>query len=152
MSSLMRWDPFQGLAQMQRDMYRLFSNLLGRPIAREEREEEDGIRIPSVDVIETEQEVVVRAELPGITKDQIRLEVMPERLSLAAEMKQEKEPSEGTVHCRERVWGRFERSITLPAEVVTDQVKASLENGLLEVHLPKTDRAKAATPRKVTVE
>jgi len=132
-------------------MDRLFSELFGHP-ARWEREEQDGVRIPSVDLIETEQEVIVKAELPGISKDQVLLEVMPERLSLVAEMKQDKEDSEKTVHRRERGCGRFERSITLPAEVVTDQVKASLENGLLEVHLPKTDRAKAATPRKVTVE
>jgi HSP20 family protein len=132
-------------------MDRLFSDLVGQPLVRWEREAEDGIRIPSIDLVETEQEVVVKAELPGIDKDKIQLEVMPERLSLSAEMRQEKEHSEGTLHRQERIWGRFERSIPLPAEVITDQVNASFENGLLEVHLPKSERAKAATPKKVTI-
>jgi HSP20 family protein len=137
---------------MQRDTDRSFSDPFGQPMARWQREEEGGIRIPSIDLIETEQEVVVKVELPGIDKDQMRLEVTPERLSLSAETKQEKEHGEGTLHHRERIWGRFERTIPLPAEVSTDQVNASLENGLLEVHLPKSERAKAATPKKVTVK
>jgi len=148
----MRWDPFRGLVRMQRDMDRLFNELFGQPMVRWEREEEEGIRIPSVDVIETEHEVVVKAELPGIDKDKIQVEVMPEQLNLSAEMREEREHKEGTLHRRERVWGRFERSIPLPCEVIGDQVKASYRDGLLEVHLPKSERAKAATPRKVSIE
>lgn len=152
MSSLMRWDPFEGLVQLQRDMDRLFNSLFGRSMAQRESEEEDGVRIPPIDLAETEQEVIVKAELPGVAKDQVELEVMPERLWVSAEIKREDERGKATVHCQERAGGRFERSISLPAEVITDQVKASLENGILEVHLPKTDRARAATPKKVTVE
>jgi HSP20 family protein len=133
-------------------MDRLFSDLFGQPLVRWEREAEEGIRIPSVDLIETEQEVILRAELPGIDKDRIQLEVMPEQVNLSAEMQAEREGKEGTLHCCERVWGRFERSIPLPVEVLTDQVKASFKDGLLEVRLPKSERAKTATPRKVNIE
>lgn len=152
MSSIMRWDPLRGLVRMQRDMDRMFSDLFGQPLVRWEREEGEGIRIPSVDLVETEQEVILTAELPGIDKDRIQLEVMPEQLTLSAEMREEREHKEGTLHRCERVWGRFERSIPLPVEVLTDQVKASFKDGILEVHLPKSERAKAATPRKVSIE
>jgi len=152
MSSIMRWDPFRGLVRMQRDMDRLFSQLFGQPLVRWEREEEEGIRIPTIDLVETEQELVVKAEMPGIDKDKIEVEVLPELLNISAEMHEEREEKDVTHHRCERVWGRFERSIPLPAEVVTDQTKATYRDGLLEIHLPKTERARAQTPRKVKIE
>ena len=152
MSSITRWDPFRGLVRMQRDMDRLFSELFGQPLVRWEREEEEGVRIPSIDLVETEQEVIVRAELPGIDKDKIEVEVMPEQLSLSAEMREERGHEEGTLHRCERAWGRFQRCIPLPCEVISDQVKATYKDGLLEVRLPKSERARAATPRKVSIE
>ena len=152
MSSIMRWDPFRGLVRMQRDMDRLFSELFGQPLVRWEREEEEGIRIPTIDLVETEQELVVKAEMPGIDKDKIEVEVLPELLNISAEMHEEREEKDVTHHRCERVWGRFERSIPLPAEVVTDQTKATYRDGLLEIHLPKTERARAQTPRKVKIE
>jgi HSP20 family protein len=133
-------------------MDRLFSQLFGQPLVRWEREEEEGIRIPTIDLVETEQELVVKAEMPGIDKDKIEVEVLPELLNISAEMHEEREEKDVTHHRCERVWGRFERSIPLPAEVVTDQTKATYRDGLLEIHLPKTERARAQTPRKVKIE
>lgn len=150
MSSLMRWDPFRGLVRAQRDVERMFDDFFGRPLRRLEVEE--GVRLPAVDVSETDDEVVVKAELPGLSRDNLEVEVMPESLSLSGTMSQESEEKEGTYHRRERVWGRFERVIPLPAEVVSDQAKATLKDGLLEVRLPKTATAKAATPKKVNIE
>ena len=150
MSSLMRWDPFRGLVRAQRDVERMFDDFFGRPLRRLEVEE--GVRLPAVDVSETDEEVVVKAELPGLTRDNLEVEVMPETLSLSGTMSQESEEKEGTYHRRERVWGRFERVIPLPAEVVSDQAKATLKDGLLEVRLPKTATAKTATPRKINIE
>ena len=150
MSSLMRWDPFRGLVRAQRDVERRFDDFFGRPLRRLEVEE--GVRLPAVDVSETDEEVVVKAELPGLTRDNLEVEVMPETLSLSGTMSQESEEKEGTYHRRERVWGRFERVIPLPAEVVSDQAKATLKDGLLEVRLPKTATAKAAMPRKINIE
>ena len=152
MSNIVRWDPFRGVVRMQREMDHLFSDLFGRPLVRWEPEETEGIRIPSIDLVETEQEVVLKAEMPGIDKDKIEVEVMPEYLTLSAEMREEKEEKDATHHRRERVWGRFERSIPLPVEVVTDQAKATYREGLLEIHLPKTERAKSQTPRKIVIE
>lgn len=151
MSSLMRWDPFRGLARMHRDMDRIFDDLLGRRMARWEGAEE-GVRIIPVDVSETEQEVIVKAELPGIEKDKIDIEVMPDSLTISAEMETAQEEKGETHHYRERMWGRCERSLALPVEVVSDRTKASFRDGLLEIHLQKREEAKAPAARKVKIE
>jgi len=150
MSSLQRWDPFRGLVRAQRDLDRLFDSFFGRPLVR--WEEEEGVRIPAMDVTETDSEVVVTTELPGVDRKDIDVEVLPESLSLKAEMSRETERKDETYHRRERVWGRFERTIPLPAEVVSDQVNAVFKDGVLEIRLPKTEQAKASTPRKVKID
>ena len=151
MSSLMRWDPFRNLLRLDRELDRVFDRLFGRPALRWDTEE-PGVRIPSVDLSETESEMVVRAELPGIDKDKIQIEVTPDSVSISGEMSEEREEKGETHHRRERVWGRFERTVPLPVEVVSDQTKATYRDGLLEVHLPKSERAKAATPKRVVIE
>jgi HSP20 family protein len=148
MSALKRWEPFRGLLSMQSDLDRMFEEFFGRPTLAPT----DGVRIPLVDVSETADAVIVKAEVPGVDKKDLEVEVMPESLSLRAEVSTEKEEKDKTYHRRERVWQRFERIIPLPAEVVTDQVKATMKDGVLEVRMPKTERSKATTPRKISVE
>lgn len=147
MSSLRRWEPFRSLVNMQTDLDRVFDDFFGRPLARTE-----GVRAPTVDVSETDEEVLVKAEMPGVDKKDIEVEVMPESLSLTAQMTTEKEEKEQTYHRRERVWRSYARVIPLPAEVVTDQVKATMKDGVLEVRLPKSAKSKAGAAQKVSVE
>lgn len=151
MSALMRVDPFRGLRRLEREMDRLFGSFFEEPLVHLRRDE-DAIRIPSVDMRETESELILTAEMPGVSKDQLEVEVNPKSLRLTGEAREEREEKEATYHRCERVYGRFERTIPLPTEVVTDKVKATLKDGVLEVHLPKTEHAKAETPRKVTIE
>jgi HSP20 family protein len=150
MSYLMRRDPFRGLVRLQDEMDRLFQTFFGQQGAEGERLV--GVRVPAVDVAETEADVVVKAELPGVTKDDLELEVLPEVLTLKATTSETKEEEGAAYHRRERTWARFERTVPLPAEVRTDAVKAKLQDGVLEVRLPKSDRAKAAAPRRIEVE
>ena len=147
MSYLMRLDPFRGLTRMPREMDRLMRSFL-TPM---EPELEEGVRVPSVDMAETEQEIVVKAEMPGISKDQLDIQVLPDMLSLSADLSAEKEEEGRHYRCRERVWGRFQRDIPLPVEVNPEEVRATLEQGVLEVRMPKSERAKAPTPKKVTI-
>ncbi len=147
MPALRRWEPFRSLMSMQTDLDRVFDEFFGRPWARQE-----GVRAPTVDVSETPEEVLVKAEMPGVDRKDLEVEVLPESLALRAEMSQEKEEKEQSYHRRERVWRRYERVIPLPAEVVTAQVKAAMKDGVLEVRMPKTERSRAATPRKVAVD
>ncbi len=148
MSALRRWEPFRGLLSLQSDLDRMFEEFFGRPALATT----EGVRAPTVDVSETADAVIVKAEMPGVDKKDIEVEVMPESISLKAEVIKEKEEREETYHRRERVWQRFERIIPLPAEVITDQAKATMKDGVLEVRLTKTERGKAKTPRKVSVE
>ena len=145
MLSLQRWDPLRDFLCVQRDLGRLF----GTPLAHREGQ---GIHVPPLDVSETETEIVVTAELPGVDKEDIEIEVLPDSLSLKAVTSRESEDKDQTYHRRERVWRRVQRTIPLPAEVVPDQVKASLKEGLLAVRLPKSEQAKAEMPEKVRIE
>jgi HSP20 family protein len=147
MSSLRRWEPFRSLMDVQTGLDRVFEEFFGPSLARQE-----AVRAPTIDVSETADEVVVRAEVPGVDKEGLEVEALPESLSIRAEMSEEKEEKEQTYHRRERLWRRYERLIALPAEVVADRVKATMKDGVLEVRMPKTERSKAPTPKKITVE
>jgi HSP20 family protein len=87
-----------------------------------------------------------------VDRKDIDVEVLPESLSVRAEMSRGSEEKEKTYHRRERVWGCFERTVSLPAEAVTDQVKAVFKDGVLEIRLPKTEQTKASTPKKVKID
>ncbi len=115
-----------GCRGCRRDMDRFLRGFFGQgPVETEELER---VRVPSVDISETEQEVLVKAELPGISKEDLDLEVRPEELLVVGQIRHEREEGgpEQTYHRRERVWQRFERRIPLPVEVKTEEVKAKL--------------------------
>jgi HSP20 family protein len=94
---------------------------------------------PSVDMRETENEVVVKADVPGVEPEDLEVYCTDNALILRGEMRREEQRDEGGVHRAERHYGRFERVLPLPAEVNRDQIQASFRNGVLEVHLPKTE-------------
>ncbi|NIR02804.1 MAG: Hsp20 family protein [Gemmatimonadales bacterium] len=96
--------------------------------------------------------MIVTAEVPGVDREGLEVEVTPESLSIKAEATSESEDRDATIHRRERVWRRYERTIPLPAEVVSDKAEAHLKEGVLEVRIPKTERTKAETPTRVKVE
>lgn len=151
MSALMRIDPFRGLRRLEREMDRWFGGFFEEPLAHLHGHQ-DLIRIPTLDLRETEEELILTAEMPGVSKENIEVEVTPETLRLTGQVREERGEKEVICHRCERVYGRFERMIPLPTEVMADKVKATLEDGVLEIHLPKTEHAKAETPRKITVE
>lgn len=103
-----------------------------------------------MDVSETAEEVIVKMELPGVDKKEV--EVLPDSISLKAEVSEEREEKERTYHRRERVWRHYERLLPLPAEVVTDKVKATMRDGVLEVRMTKTEPSKEMAPKKVAIE
>jgi HSP20 family protein len=112
----------------------------------------EGLRVPSVDIEETDGSVVVRAELPGVKKDDLDIEITPEALMLKAEMRDEKEQKERRFYRRERSWGMFQRTVPLPVEVKAKEAKASFKDGLLEVTLPKLEAEKKPETVKVKPE
>lgn len=134
------WRPFGEVSSLRREMDRLWENFFGeRSLPRMwERE-----WAPSLDVSETKDNFVVKAEVPGIDAKDIDISLTGDVLSIKGEKKQEREEKEEDHHLVERSYGSFSRSIRLPAEVEPGKIKASHKNGILKVTLPKSERVKA---------
>lgn len=100
------------------------------------------LKTPSLDVFEEKDEIVVKADLPGMNKDEIEVTVMENVVTIKGEKKKEEEVKEKDYYRRERSYGSFVRSVELPSEVKSDQIKANFKDGVLEVRMPKTEEAK----------
>jgi HSP20 family protein len=147
--AIVRWlDPFRDLSAIQERMNQIFEDALARSRGREEGLR-TGMWTPAVDIYENSDFVVVKAELPGVEKNRISVEVKDGILSLRGERKFEKEVKEESYHRIERSYGSFQRSFSLPVSVDQDQVTARFENGVLEVKLPKKEKAK---PKQIQVD
>ncbi|MBI2876004.1 MAG: Hsp20/alpha crystallin family protein, partial [Candidatus Tectomicrobia bacterium] len=133
--ALVRWDPFRELATLQERMSRLFEEG-GFPL-RGTAERAVRTWAPPVDIYETDKEVILKAELPGIDPQDFSVEVRDNTLILKGERKLEKEVKEENYHQIERYYGTFQRSFMLPSSVQQDQVKARYRDGILEITLPK---------------
>jgi HSP20 family protein len=104
---------------------------------------------PAVDVLDRKEEVVLRADLPGMTEKDVEITLQDGTLTIRGERKEEKEEKEENYYCCERSYGSFFRSLTVPAGINADNINATFKNGVLEVHLPKT---KESTGRKIDVK
>jgi len=146
--ALIRWDPFREIASLQERMNRLFSDVrLRTPFGEEEITQ--GAWIPAVDIYETNDAIVLQAELPGIPREDIFIEVKDNTLTLKGEKKFEREVKEENYHRVERSYGSFQRAFTLPGTVEQDKVKAKFKDGILEITLPKVEQAR---PKQIRVE
>jgi HSP20 family protein len=146
MAATRRYDPFRELASLQERMNRIFDDTL----SGSSRREEDALAAtwtPPVDILERKDRIVLTAELPGFTEDQIRLHFEDGVLTLDGERRFEKEVDEARYHCVERSYGRFARSFRLPANVDEEAISATFQNGLLVVELPKRTEARAKSIR-----
>jgi len=143
-----RWDPFGELSALQERMNRLFEDLF--PVTRREKEELNaGTFYPAIDIYEEDKEIILKAELPGIKKKDVHVEINDGVLTLRGERKFENEDKRDNYHRIERGYGSFHRSFTLPTAVDRDKIKAHYKDGLLEVTLPKAEEAK---PKSIPVE
>jgi HSP20 family protein len=146
--SLIKWDPFRDLLSLQERMNKLFEESLFRS-GKDQEDLTVGRWSPSVDVMENEQEIVIKAELPGIELKDVEVLIKDNLLTLRGERKFEKEEEKEDYHRIERAYGAFQRVFTLPASVEQDKVKAKMKDGILEIRLPK---AKKELPKKVEIE
>jgi HSP20 family protein len=146
--ALIRWtDPFRDIEVLQDRMNRLFGGFLDGGHPREEVRG-TGIWMPNVDIYETKDAICVRAELPGVDKDAVNVEVKEGVLTLRGERKFEKEVKEENYHRIEQSYGTFHRSFRLPSSVEEGKVSARLKEGVLEVDLPKKEQAK---PKQIEI-
>lgn len=139
-----RWDPFKDLEDMERRL----STWFGRPLRRREGEKEALTAVewsPLVDIEESEKEYLVKAELPEVKKEDVKLSVQDDVLTISGERQAEKEEKGKKYHRVERCYGSFLRSFTLPEDADGTKVSAEYKDGVLHVHLPKTEKAKPKT-------
>jgi HSP20 family protein len=132
--------PFKDFERMRREMDRLWDSFFDGGLRG--RMERAGEWLPSLDVSETKNELVVKAEVPGMDPKDIDISLSDGMLTIKGEKKQEKEEKEADYHLVERSYGSFTRSVQLPREVQGEKINASYKNGILKITLPKSEEAK----------
>jgi HSP20 family protein len=145
--ALARWTPQRDLLSVRDEMNRVLNEVFGRS-ANDESAWFSGAWTPPVDIYETDDALVMKAELPGFSKDDINIELKESTLVIRGERKREDEVKEGNYHRMERVYGAFQRSFLLPTTVDQNKVNASYKDGILELRLGKVQ---AAQPKRIAV-
>jgi HSP20 family protein len=142
--TLVRWSPRRELLGSHSEIDRVFDAFFGSPIV-------DGRSrrwVPAVDLVEGEDELVLRADLPGLERDDVEVEISEGVLTVSGERKAEHEEKSDGFHRVERAYGSFSRSVRLPKGVDADAVSADFDKGVLEVHIPKPEERK---PHRVQI-
>lgn len=143
MATLVRMDPAREIDSLQSEFNRLFDGFFGVPAQARSRR-----WLPALDVSEDADSIVVRADLPGVAEDDVKIEIEDRVLTIAGERQSKADHSEGTLHRIERSFGSFSRSLTLPDGVDADGVTAEFDRGVLEVRVPKPEARK---PRRIEI-
>ena len=151
MNALTRWNPFREMEDAQRRMSSLFD---WSPFRRGNLTAEDeNITVPEwaplVDIAEDDKEYLIKVELPEVQKDDVKVTVESGTLTISGERKAEKEEKGRKFHRVERYYGRFERSFSIPDGATADDVKAEFKDGVLRVHLAKSEKAR---PKQIEVK
>ncbi|MBN2223288.1 MAG: Hsp20/alpha crystallin family protein [Deltaproteobacteria bacterium] len=146
--ALIRWDPFHDLLTLQDRMDRLFQDSMTRNRGYEQSLA-PGFWSPPVDIYETDKAVILKAELAGLNKNDVTIEIKDSNLVLRGERKFEKDIKEENYHRIERSYGSFSRTFSLPQTVDSSKVTATFKDGLLEIMIPKV---KDARPKQIEIK
>ncbi len=151
--ALEKWHPLRELETMRREMDRIWEDLFPvtrrtetpwrRPVA------EKGVAYPAIDIIDRADEVLVKAEMPGVAKDNIDISMQENTLTIKGEIKEETGAKEENYSYSERNYTSYMRSINIPFKITAEKITATLKDGILSIHLPK---ATEVLPKKITVE
>jgi HSP20 family protein len=138
------WEPFRDLVRLEDDFGKLFNVMFNRlPMDKE------GMWVPVIDIAESNGNIEVKAEIPGVEKENLKVAVNENMLTISGERKQESETKDKRFHRIERYYGSFSRTIALPDGVNAEKVKASYKDGVLHIVLPKPESVK---PKEIKVE
>jgi HSP20 family protein len=143
MATLVRWDPFREITTLQNEMSRLMGSMAGNGGSGQ-----TGTWLPSLDVWETENEVVYAFDLPGIAEDKISIELENGTLTVSGERDRTQEVEEERLYRYERRFGSFARTISLPQGVTEESIKANYKDGVLELRVAKPEQPK---PRRIQI-
>ena len=145
--TIVKWDPFRNVAALQDRINRIFDESFSRTA-----DVDDDISMsawkPSVDIYETDKAIILKAELPGIKKEDVSVEIKDNVLTLRGERVEDKEIKEGSYFRKERCFGTFSRAFNLQHRVQPDKIKAKFKDGILEIEIPKPEEEK---PKQITV-
>jgi HSP20 family protein len=144
--AIVRWDPSRELTSLQGEMNRLFNTFFDTPTGGNGGSYRRWV--PAMDLVETEDTYVLRADLPGVSEDDVSIEVENNVLTVSGERKTEHEAKDEGYYRVERAFGAFSRSLTLPDGVDAEAVAASFDKGVLEVRIPKPEQTK---PKRVSI-
>jgi HSP20 family protein len=139
MSDLIRWEPYREMMSLRDLMDRLFEEPFSRAVTS------GMLAGPAIDLYQAEDEVIVKASLPGVKPDQINISITGDVLTIRGSVQEEKTTKESMYHLRERRYGSFSRTIPLPTVVVADKSKAEFADGVLTLTLPKAEELKPKT-------
>jgi HSP20 family protein len=147
--ALVRWEPTRELTSLQTEMNRLFNTFFDTPTTTGGNGGGAVRRwVPSMDLVETDEHFVLRADLPGLTEADVAIELEDNVLTVAGERKAEHEDKKEGFYRMERSFGQFRRSLTLPEGVDAEKIAATFDKGVLEVRIPKPEERK---PRRVAI-
>jgi HSP20 family protein len=144
--ALVRWEPFRELAALQNEMGRWMSQVAG--VGGLAGNGQSSTWMPAVDIWETDKELVLSFDLPGIPEDKIAVELEDNILTVTGERERTQEHSNDRFYRFERRYGSFSRSVTLPTGVSEDSIQADYKDGVLEVRVPKPDEQK---PKRIQI-
>ena len=144
---LVRWNPIRNMFSLRREMNHMLNDFFYPT-----RKDDQGLSVwnwtPVVDIFDNDDTIVIKAELPGVDKEDIVVDVDGRYLTLKGERSSESEVKEESYHRRESAYGKFERVFTLPAEVDPDKIVADYKDGILKISVPKPEEKK---PKQITV-
>src|SRR5271157_2643444 len=149
--SIVKWGQLKELEEMRRDMDRLFEEFFPGPRRRRTwgDKAETGPIVPNIELYNRTNEIVFRADLPGVKKEDIELSITKDSLTLKGEIKKDEEVKAEAYYVSEISYGSFARSVALPVEVDSEKAKAAFSNGILEVVIPKQEKAK---PKEIKIQ
>ncbi|NNL75857.1 MAG: Hsp20/alpha crystallin family protein [Desulfobacterales bacterium] len=145
--NLVRWSPWGEMTTLQNRFNRMLDDPFFR-IGRLDNDADMGMWNPTVDLYEKDNNFVIKAELPGVDKKDITIDLKDRVLTLSGERSYDNEVKEENYYRRERSYGKFQRAFTLPADVDSDKIKAEFKDGVLQVEVPKPEEQK---PKQVTI-
>jgi HSP20 family protein len=145
MSNLIRWDPFREMDELTR----LVDTMWDRPWLNRSRATSIDAWSLALDVVENEDNFVVKASVPGIKPEDLEITFTDNTLTIKGEMREDSEREEERYHLRERRFGRFSRSITMPTRIDADKIEAGYDSGVLTLRLPKVEEVKS---KRITIK
>jgi HSP20 family protein len=143
MSNLIRWEPEREMMTLREAMNHLFDEAF-TPMSMMHT-----MGAPTVDLYQTDDNIVVRASLPGMKADDVQISINGDLLTIKGEFKEKQDKKEKSYHLREHRYGSFERTLSLPSLVESDKAHADFEDGILTITLPKSEAIK---PKMITVK